>query len=90
MTVSYESPARPSEATYHQLDTKQARKQCTLEEALPLKQNHDSLNPGLHQELEELCLTCMCVHMNTYELVRGLHRQAGKHERACVRAHISE
>lgn len=45
--------------------------------ALPLKQNHDNLV----QELEELCLTCMCVHMNTHEPVRGLHRQAGKHER---------
>lgn len=37
MTVSYESPARPSEATYHQLDTKQAGKQCTLEEGFASK-----------------------------------------------------
>lgn len=47
MTVSYESPASPSEATYHQLDTEPAGKQCTLEEGFASETESRQLGPGL-------------------------------------------
>lgn len=89
MTVSYESPASPTEATYHQLDTKPTEKQCTLEECFASETELDSLVQGCCESLK--CrVKSMGVHMNTYEPVKGLDRQAGTSTLACVHTFLNE